>query len=161
MPVAEILAGIALVKSSVDFIKGNIETCKDIGELGSHIDALFRGKDEADRTQNKRGLGVREQFDTAHIARETIDARLAAEQLQEVATLIDLRFGHGTWRGIVDERAKRIQEAKEAEKQARVEKRKRDAETWQDIKMVLLVMGIAVGAIAVVAASIYYANMGQ
>ena len=30
MPVAEILAGIALVKSSVDFIKGNIDTCKDL-----------------------------------------------------------------------------------------------------------------------------------
>ena len=40
MPVAEILAGIALVKSSVDFIKSNIDTCKDIGELGSAIDNL-------------------------------------------------------------------------------------------------------------------------
>ena len=44
MPVAEILAGIALVKSSVDFIKSNIDTCKDIGELGSHIDALLQEK---------------------------------------------------------------------------------------------------------------------
>jgi len=161
MPVAEILAGIALVKSSVEFIKGNIDTCKDIGELGGHIDALFRGKDEADKKQNKRGLGVREQFDTAHIAREAIDAKLAAEQLQEIATLVDLRFGHGTWKGIVDERARRIQEHKEAEKQARIEKRKADAETWEDIKMVLLIMGIAVAAIAVVTGSIYYANMGQ
>jgi len=161
MPVAEILAGIALVKSSVEFIKGNIDTCKDIGELGSHIDALFRGKDEADKKQNQRGLGVREQFDTAHIAREAIDAKLAAEQLQEIATLVDLRFGHGTWKGIVDERARRIQEFKEAEKQARIEKRKADAETWEDIKMVLLIMGIAIVAIAVVAGSIYYANMGQ
>ena len=33
--------------------------------------------------------------------------------------------------------------------------------TWEDIKMVLLVMGIAIAAISVVAASIYYANMGQ
>ena len=46
-------------------------------------------------------------------------------------------------------------------KQALIEKRKRDAETWEDIKMVLLVMGIAIAAISVVAASIYYANMGQ
>ena len=54
MPVAEILAGIALVKSSVEFIKSNIDTCKDIGELGSAIDGLLRGKDEADRKQNQR-----------------------------------------------------------------------------------------------------------
>ena len=160
MPVAEILAGIALVKSSVDFIKSNIDTCKDIGELGSAIDGLLRGKDEVNKKQGNRGLGVKEQFDTAHIARETIDARLAAEQLQEISTLINLRFGPGTWQGIVDERARRIQEAKEAEKQARIEKRKADAETWEDIKTVLLVMGVVIVAVAVVVGSIYYTNMG-
>ena len=31
MPVAEIMAGIALVKASVEFIKSNIDTAKDIG----------------------------------------------------------------------------------------------------------------------------------
>ena len=77
MPVAEILAGIALVKSSVEFIKSNIDTCKDIGELGSAIDSLLRGKDEVNKKQGK-GPGVREQFDTSHIARETIDAKLRA-----------------------------------------------------------------------------------
>ena len=160
MPVAEILAGIALVKSSVDFIKGNIDTCKDIGELGSAIDNLLRGKDEVHKKQHKRGMGVREQFDTAHIARETIDAKLAAEQLQEISNLINLRFGPGTWKEIVEERARRIAEAKEAEKQARIEKRKADAETWEDIKTVLLIMGIVVVGVAVVAGSIYYTNMG-
>ena len=55
MPVAEILAGIALVKSSVDFIKSNIDTCKDISEIGSAIDGLLRGKDEVNKKQGKRG----------------------------------------------------------------------------------------------------------
>ena len=159
MPVAEILAGIALVKSSVDFIKGNIDTCKDIGELGSAIDNLLRGKDEVNKKQGK-GPGVREQFDTSHIARETIDAKLAAEQLQEVANLINLRFGPNTWKEILEERARRIAEAKEAEKQARIDKRKADAETWEDIKTVLLVMGVAVVGIAVVVGSIWYTNLG-
>ena len=159
MPVAEILAGIALVKSSVDFIKGNIDTCKDIGELGSAIDNLLRGKDEVNKKQGK-GPGVREQFDTSHIARETIDAKLAAEQLQEVANLINLRFGPNTWKEILEERARRIAEAKEAEKQAKIEKRKADAETWEDIKTVLLVMGVVVVGIAVVVGSIWYTNLG-
>lgn len=158
MPVAEILAGIALVKSSVEFIKSNIDTCKDIGELGSHIDALFRGKDEVNRKSNKKGLGVKEQFDTAHIARETIDARLAAEQLQEISTLINLRFGPGTWQGIVDERARRIQEAKEAEKKARIEKRKADAELWADIKVVLIVIGAAIAGVGCIVGAIYYSG---
>ena len=159
MPVAEILAGIALVKSSVDFIKSNIDTCKDISELGSAIDNLLKGKDEVNKKQGK-GPGVREQFDTSHIARETIDAKLAAEQLQEVANLINLRFGPGTWKEILEERARRIAAAKEAEKQARIDKRKADAETWEEIKTVLLVMGVVVAAVAVVIGSIYYTNMG-
>jgi len=40
MPIMEIMAGIALVKSSVEFIKSNLDTCKDIGEIGSAIDGL-------------------------------------------------------------------------------------------------------------------------
>jgi len=157
MPVAEILAGIALVKSSVEFIKSNIDTCKDIGELGSAIDSLLRGKDEVNKKQGK-GPGVREQFDTSHIARETIDAKLAAEQLQEIATMIDFRFGHGTWRGILEERARRIAEAKEAARLAKIEKRKADAALWADIKMVLLVMGAALGGVAAIFGAIYYSN---
>lgn len=156
MPVAEILAGIALVKSSVEFIKGNIDTCKDIGELGSHIDALFRGKDEVNKKAGKRGLGVKEQFDVSHIAKETIDARLAAEQLQEISTLINLRFGPGTWQGIVDERARRIQEQKEAQKEARIKARKESAELWADVKMVLLIMGAAVLGCGAIFGAIYY-----
>ena len=38
--------------------------------------------------------------------------------------LIDFQFGHGTW-DIVAERARRIQEAKEAEKQKRIAARRR------------------------------------
>lgn len=158
MPVAEILAGIALVKSSVDFIKSNIDTCKDIGEIGGAIDDLLRGKDQVNKKQGKRGLGVREQFDTSHIARETIDAKLAAEQLQEVANMINLRFGPNTWKEILEERARRIAEQKEAEKQARIEKAKADKELWQDVKMVFAVIGAIIGMVVCIAGAIYYSQ---
>ena len=155
MPVAEILAGIALVKSSVEFIKSNIDTCKDISELGSAIDGLLRGKDEVNKKQGK-SPGVREQFDTAHIARETIDAKLAAEQLQEISNLINLRFGPGTWAGILEERARRIQEAKEAQKQARIKAKKEQEELWADIKMALMIFGaVIVIAGGIIGAIIY------
>lgn len=147
MPVAEILAGIALVKSSVEFIKSNIQTCQDISEIGGQIDNLLRGKQELDKKVNNRKMGVKEQFDTAHIAQEAIDAKLAAEKLQEIATLVNLRFGPGTWAGILEERAKRIAEHKEAQKQARIAKAKADAELWADLSMVLKVLGalLAIG----------------
>jgi hypothetical protein len=154
MPVAEILAGIALVKSSVDFIKSNIDTVKDIGEIGDAIDKLLTGKQEVEKKVNNRTMGVKEQFDTAHIAREAIDARLAAEALQEISTLINLRFGPGTWAGILEERARRIKEAKEAQRQARIAKAKADAELWADLSMVLKVLGailaIGVGVVLIV-----------
>ena len=158
MPVAEILAGIALVKSSVDFIKSNIDTCKDIGEIGGAIDGLLRGKDEVNKKQGKRGLGVREQFDTSHIARETIDAKLAAEQLQEVANMINLRFGPNTWKEILEERARRIAEQKEAEKQARIEQAKADKELWEDVKMVFAVICAIIGMVVCIAGAIYYSQ---
>jgi len=156
MPVAEILAGIALVKSSVEFIKSNIQTCQDISEIGSHIDNLLRGKQDLDKKVNNRKMGVKEQFDTAHIAQEAIDAKLAAEKLQEIATLVNLRFGPGTWAGILEERAKRIAEHKEAQRQARIAQAKADAELWADVKMILKVIGciLALGA-AVVGIVIY------
>ena len=39
--------------------------------------------------------------------------------MQEVATMVDMRFGHGTWKGILAERAEAIQEAREAALKAR------------------------------------------
>ena len=71
-----------------------------------------------------------------------IDAKLAAEQLQEVATMVDMRFGHGTWAGILAERARRIQEAKEASAKARREQIKKSVEMEENIKMALGIFAI-------------------
>ena len=62
------------------------------------------------RVPNTELLAVRDQFGIKSVAQEIIDAKLAQEQMQEIATMVDMRFGHGTWRSIVDERAKRIRE---------------------------------------------------
>ena len=159
MPVAEILAGIALVKSSVDFIKSNIDTCKDIGEIGSAIDGLLRGKDEVNKKQGKRGLGVKEQFDTSHIARETIDAKLAAEQLQEVANMINLRFGPNTRKEILEERARRIAEQKESIRLAKIEKAKADKQLWIEIKQVFTVAGIIFLALGLIVGAVWYTRL--
>ena len=160
MPVAEILAGIALVKSSVDFIKSNIDTCKDIGDIGGAIDGLLRGKDQVNKKSGKRGLGVREQFDTAHIASETIYAKIAAEKMQEVAMMLNMRFGPDTWREIVEERARRIQEQKELERQARLQKAKEHKELMAQLKMIGLVVLAIIGIMGVLFGSVYYSRLG-
>ena len=62
------------------------------------------------------------------LVKSAVDAKLAAEHRQEIATLIDLRFGHGTWQSIINERAKRLREQQEAERQQRLAKEKHQEE---------------------------------
>ncbi len=145
MVVAEVLTGIALVKQATDFIKSNINTVKDISQMAGHIDDLFRGEHEAQKARNKKA-GV-DTFSVNSVAQEVIDAKLAAEKLREVSVLVDMRFGPGTWAGIVNERAKRIQEAKEAERKRKIEQARKEHEFWEAAKATAIAV-IAIGAMA-------------
>ena len=157
MAVAEILAGIALVKSSVDFIKSNIDTAKDIGEIAGAIDGLFTGADECQKARNKKsGVGFKDQFGVQSVAQEVIDAKLAEEKMQEMRNLVDMRFGPGTWQGILDLRQKRIQEAKEAARLARIQKRKEEEEFWEQMKM----LGI-IGAVIIIGGGAFIAMLAM
>ena len=147
--IAEALAGIALVKSAVDGIKSAINTAKDVGEIAGYVDQLFEGEKQVQQKRSKSAYpGIGDQFGVSNIASEVIDARLAQEKMQEMRNLIDLRFGPGTWQSIVDERARRIQAAKEA---AAVERRKKIAEakefeeTMKQVVLVTSVLVIAIG----------------
>ena len=146
--IAETLAGIALVKSAVDGIKSAIGTANDIGEIASHIDDLFLGEQQAQKARNKKS-GVN-QFDVGSVAKETIDAKLAAEHLYTVSVMVDQRFGHGTWAGIVSERARRIQESKEVAKKERIEQNRKNHEVMELAKTI----GISVLAVIFVVACI-------
>jgi len=147
--IAETLAGIALVKSAVDGIKSAIGTAKDVGEIAGHIDNLLTGEKQVqEQRARKSGVSLGDQFGIKSVAQEIIDARLAQEQVQEMRTMIDMRFGPGTWQSIVDERARRIKEAKEAERQARIEAKREQEEFMESLKqslLVSLVVAIAIG----------------
>ena len=141
-PISTALAGIALFKSAVDGIKGAIGTANDVGEIAGFIDKLFEGEKQVQQRRNQQsGVSVGDQFGVTNVAREIIDAKLAQEQMQEIASMVDMRFGHGTWRSIVDERAKRIREAKEAEAEARRKKRQEERERAENMKQVLMISG--------------------
>ena len=145
--IAETLAGIALVKSAVDGIKSAIGTANDIGEIAGHIDKLFEGEKQVQQQRAKKsGAGVADQFGIHSVAQEMIDARLAQEKITEMRNVVDMRFGPGTWKGIVDERARRIQEAKEAAAVARRAAIQRHNEIMENVKV-----GIAVAVVAAIA----------
>lgn len=157
-PISTALAGIALVKQSVDFIKTHINTVQDIGQIANQIDNLFTGEKQVQQARNKKaGGGLGDQFGVDTVAKEMIDAKLAAEKLQEVATMVDMRFGHGTWKGILTERAKRLQEQREAEAKARremIRKAKEFEDTMKTVGIVTAILAVAVGLLITVMVSV-------
>ena len=149
MVVAEVLTGIALVKQATDFIKSNIDTVKDIGEINDTIEDLFKGEEECQKARSKKaGHGVSDQFGIKNVAQEVIDAKLAQESMQKMRVMIDNRFGVGTWQSIVDLRAKKIREAKEEALRIRKEKAKKAKELQDMIIQGTMVLVIVSGMIA-------------
>lgn len=139
-PVTTALAGFALFKSAVDGIKSVIGTANDVSDIAGYLDNLFEGEKQVQQERNKKsGMGVGDQFGVKTVAAEIINAKLAQEEMREIATMVDLRFGHGTWKSIVDERARRIQAAKEAEAAARRAQRQKQKEFENTIEQILMV----------------------
>lgn len=138
-PVTTALAGIALVKKSVDFIKENIQTCQDIGQIIGHVENAMIGEQQVIKERDKSGA---DPFATENVAQEIIDAKLAREHLNELKNLINLRFGPNTWQEILTERKRRIDERKEAKKRAIAEKNRKIKEI-QDI-LTYLIIGLGV-----------------
>ena len=148
-PISTGLAGIALVQKSVDFIKSNIQTANDIKDIAGAIDGLFQGEKQIqkDRFGDKSIIGQ-----TKDVAASVIDAKLAQESMDEMRQLVDARFGFGTWQEIITERAKRIQEEKEAEKEkARIARQKRQetVDNFQTAGIAAAIIGVVILAILV------------
>ena len=143
---AAVLSGIKLVKQSVDFVKQQISTCNDIGDIIGHIDKAMMGEQQAIKARDSKNV---DHFATENVAREVIDAKLAREQMNELRNLVNLRFGPGTWEFILQERKKRIDAKKQAMKEARAAKLKKQQEIAEYIKYAFI--GLAVVLFFVVA----------
>ena len=132
-PLTAGLAGIALVTKVTEHIKQGINAYNSVAELGGQIDALFKGEQECQKARNK-AANRQDTFSTESVAKEVIDHKLAQEKLQEVAVAVDMRFGHGTWASIIAERQRRIREAKEAARQAAIERQRKHNQNMETLK---------------------------
>ena len=142
-PVSTALAGIALVQQSVEFVKKNINTAQDISQIFDMVDNALNGQQQINKERwgNKTLIGSHKSA-----AHAVIDAKLAAEQIEEMKNLIDYRFGFGTWQEILKLRADRIREEAEEDKRLQREKRKRKA----DLVETMQIIGIAGGGVLAV-----------
>jgi len=137
--VGEAIAAASAFKAAVDAIKSGIGTARDIGDIADSIDQLLDGKARIDRA--KKHKAAPGQFSIKSIASDTISAKLAEEELYQIKVLIDNRFGHSTFQGIVDERKKRIKAYNEAEQKRLAAKAKRRKEMMNDLKILLWIVG--------------------
>lgn len=142
-PISTALTGLALVQQGVDFVKKNINTAQDIGQIFGMVDAALNGRDQINKSRwgNKSLLGQHKDA-----ANAVIDAKLAEEQIEEMKNLIDYRFGFGTWQEILQLRAQRIREEREEAERIARQKRKNQ----QEIKQILMAFGIGLAVILVV-----------
>ncbi len=95
-------------------------------------------------------MGAGDQFGIKSVAQEVIDAKLAQEKMQEMRNLIDLRFGPGTWQSIVDLRARKMREAREAALQAKKEEARKQKEFNEMMvtgATIVVVVGLMVAAL--------------
>ena len=147
-PITAVLTGIALVKQSVEFIKSNIETVNDIGEIVGAIDNLLDGEKQVQKERFSSGSIISSHKSAAS---DIIDAKLAQEAIAEMRTLISYRFGPSTWKEILDERARREQEYREQlarERKIKLQKRK-------ELQTIMTYVGLGVGLILLVVASVF------
>ena len=132
--IGEVLAGAALIKSSVSAIKSAIGTAQDVGEIAGFIDQVFLGQQQVKKAQEE-GNSLNS------VAKDMIDAELAREATQQLKLLVNMRFGSGTWERIEKERSRRVADAGRRAK-AQAAKRKEQIQ----IAIVLTILGIATAA---------------
>ena len=156
MVLAEAAAGIALFKAAVDGIKSTINTAKDVSEIGGYINQLFSAEKQIQEQRSKQAsVSALDGFRDA--ASTVIDHKLVQEELNNVRTLVNMRFGPDTWQQILDEKNRREREAREAAQREKLERLKKQEETWEIIQMGMVVVGIVLAALFLV--TIFISNV--
>jgi len=147
-PITTVLSGIALVKSATSFIKENLNTVNDISGIAKQIDQMFEGQQQINKERSKQANSTANELGLSNVADSIISARLAAEEMQQVKNMINLRFGPTTWDSILMERKRRIDARKKAIQKAKADKLRKQREIYDMIRLGFIVIAV-IGFIAV------------
>lgn len=139
-PITATLTGLALARQGISFIKDNLDSVQDAAAIGQQIASIFQGHDDFNKKRYDQPA-----FGLGSVAEEMIEYKIQQEEMYELKRLVNHRFGLGFWESIVAERAKRIEEHKEQEREiARVKRQKRQEfiDTAQTIGIVVAIIGV-------------------
>ena len=145
-PVTTAIAAVTAASNAIAFIKARINDAQSVADISQQIGTLFDCQKKLNEERNKQASVSDISFSSSIDA--TVHAKILAEQMQEIKTLINLRFGPDTWQEIVNHHNQKLREQKEAQKAARREAARRAKEIEETIKTTLLVTCIIAVAVA-------------
>ncbi len=145
-PITTAVAAVAAAGNAIAFIKARINDVQSVADISQQIGTLFDCQKKLNDERNKQASVGDITFKSSIDA--VLEAKKLQEQMNEIRTMINLRFGPDTWQEIVDLHNKKLREQKEAEKAARKEAARRAKEIEETIKTTMLITCIIAVTIA-------------
>jgi len=144
-PITTALAAVSAASNAIAYIKARINDVQSVADISSQIGTLFDCQKKLNEERNKQaGVG-----DIS--LKSSIDAVLESKKLQEelntIRSMIDLRFGPGTYMECVNHYNQKLREQKEAQAQAKREAARKAKELEETIKTTLLITIVIAAAI--------------
>ena len=136
---------------AISGLKGAVSAARNIQEIGHGLENLFNAQQEHKKKQAKKQPDSRQQqilrmragdadsddsTSISSVANSVLLERQNQIQLESLAREIDIKFGNGTWKTILTERQKRIEQKEKAEalaKENRIKKAKADKAFWHKV----------------------------
>ena len=145
-PITTAVAAVAAASNAIAFIKARINDVQSVADISQQLGTLFDCQKKLNQERNKKAgvsdISLKNSIDFV------LETRLIQEELNSIRTMIDLRFGPGTYMECVNHYNQKLREQKEAQKAARREAARRAKELEETIKTTLLVAGIIAITIA-------------
>ena len=135
------------IGAAIAGVKAAVGAAKNIQSIGHSLEGLFHAQEEHKKNQAKKQPDSRQQqilrmragdadYDDDTSISSVANSVLAEKQnhraLENLAREIDLKWGAGTWKAILAEREKRI-EQKEKNKVLAIKKAKADKAFWHKV----------------------------
>ena len=145
-PITTAVAASTAASNAISFIKARINDVQSVTEISGQISTLFHAQRKLNEERNKQASVGDINFKSSIDA--VLEAKKLQEQMNEIRTMINLRFGPDTWQEILDHHNKALREQKEAKEKARREAIRRSQEIEETIKTTILVTSIILVTIA-------------
>ena len=147
-PITTAVAAVAAASNAIAFIKARINDVQSVADISQQIGTLFdcqkKLNDERNKQANVGDISFKSSIDAV------LESKKLQEQMNEIRTMINLRFGPDTWQEIVDLHNKKLREQKEAQAKARREAIRKAKEFEETLKTVLIITGVIGVAVAFV-----------